>query len=122
VAEVKEGELFRVETIDWTGEQPGAGLVNQCAAGCAPLARVRRLQAAGCRLRRGARPATLAPSCNYTPAGGQIKDDDNSDDIKHVDLTQARDAPGTADARLEQPAWMLGGGGGPSSSYGLLIG
>jgi hypothetical protein len=38
VAEVKEGDLFRVETVDWTG--------------------------------------------------GQIKDDDSAEDIKHVDLTQ----------------------------------
>ena len=38
VAEVKEGEIFRVETVDWTG--------------------------------------------------GQIKNDDSADDVKHVDLTQ----------------------------------
>ncbi len=40
VGKVKEGELFRVETIDWTG--------------------------------------------------GQIKDDDSADDVKNIDLTQAR--------------------------------
>lgn len=40
VGEVKEGDLFRVETIDWTG--------------------------------------------------GQIKDDDSAEDIKHVDLSRVR--------------------------------
>lgn len=43
VGKVKEGEFFRVETIDWTG--------------------------------------------------GQIKDDDSADDVKNIDLTQARSRP-----------------------------
>ncbi|EKX37494.1 hypothetical protein GUITHDRAFT_97244 [Guillardia theta CCMP2712] len=62
VATIREGQLFRVETIDWTG--------------------------------------------------GQIKDDDSSDDIKHVDLNQVHYLSGPfriedADAKAAMPGDIL---------------
>lgn len=57
VASVAEGEVFRVETVDWTG--------------------------------------------------GQIKNDDSADDIKHVDLTQVHYLSGPIAVETAQPGDLL---------------
>lgn len=115
VAEVSEGELFKVECVDWTGERETTPPINRPSGRVGVRPRGSRVgctlgglaHRAGQNSARGATEwlwplgflgnaysvTTRAPFVEHSSlclpgTGGQIEDNDCADDIKHVDLSQ----------------------------------